>query len=225
MALWRLTTKGNLVRVKEGLYAAVPPEHVGSEYEFDRYLLFDRAMGRAGALAFHSALELHGAANSRFTTVFYLSVKRSKPFEFQSIYYRPVLASKIFGTTVHYLGDQPVNVTDKERTFLDCIRRPDLCGGVEEYLKSLEAFTLLDPLKLMDYLERFDERGLYNRAGFVLSHLKDSIRVPDHLLDHLRAKIGPNAIYLEPGKRSGGRLVKEWNLLVPRDLEELVRHV
>ncbi len=225
MALWRLSTKGNLVRVREGLYGAVPPEHVGSGYEFDRFLLFDRVMDRTGALAFHSALELHGAANSRFTTVYYLSAKRSRPFEFQGILYRPVLTSKVFGTTVHYLDDIPVNVTDRERTFLDCIRRPDLCGGVEEYLKSFEAFALMSPDKILEYLERFDEKGLYHKVGFVLSYLKDRVRVPEDLLVSLKARIGPHPCYLVPGKRTGGRLVKEWNVLVPRNLEEMVRFV
>jgi len=225
MALWRLSAKGNLVRVREGLYGAVPPERVGSEYEFDRYLLFDRIMDRTGALAFHSALELHGVANSRHTTLYYLSAKRSKPFEFQGILYRSVLTSEVFGTTLHYLGDIPVNVTDRERTFLDCIRRPDLCGGVEEYLKSLEMFSAMNPDKILEYLERFDEKALYHRAGFVLSILSDRIRVPDSLLVALRGKVGPDPCYLVPGKRSGGRLVKDWNVLVPRNIEELARFV
>lgn len=225
MALWRLSTKGNLVRVREGIYGAVPPEHVGSEYEFDRYLLFDKVMERTGALAFHSALELHGAANSRYTTVYYLSTKRSRRFEFQGILYRPVAASEMFGTTVHYLDDVPLNVTDRERTFLDCIRRPDLCGGVEEYLKSFESFSAMDPDKILEYLERYGEKTLYHKAGFVLHHLKDRVRVPEDLLISLRAKVGPNPCYLVPGKRVGGRLVKEWNVLVPRNLEEMVRFV
>ncbi|HSA35131.1 MAG TPA: hypothetical protein P5202_01080 [Methanomassiliicoccales archaeon] len=225
MALWRLTTKGYLVRVREGLYAAVPPEHAGSEYEFDRYLLADRAMDRTGALAFHSALELHGAVNSQFTTVYYLSAKKFKPFDFQDIFYRPVLASKLFGMTVHYVDDIPINVTDRERTFLDCIRRPDLCGGVEEYLKSMEAFALMDQQKILNYLERFDEKGLYHKAGFILSYLKDRIRVSEDLLESLRGKVGPNVTYLVPGRKAGGRLVKEWNVLVPGNIEEMVRFV
>ncbi len=225
MALWRLTANGYLVRVREGLYAAVPPQHVGSEFEFDRYLLFDKAMNRSGALAFHSALELHGVANSQFTTVYYMSPKRSKPFEFQDILYRPVLASKVFGITAVHRGDRTVNVTDRERTFLDCIRRPDLCGGVEEYFKSLESFALMDPHKILDYLERFDDRGLYQKAGLVLTCLRERVRVPEGLLRSLRAEVGPSAYYLVPGGRAGGRLVKEWNVLVPRTLEEMMRSV
>jgi predicted transcriptional regulator of viral defense system len=226
MAVWRLARRGRLVRVQEGLYAAVPPEHVGTGFEVDRYVLIDRAMGSNGALAFHSALELHGTAYSRFTTVYYLVGKIRRPFEFQDIAYRVVWSPGLFGTMTVQRDGIAVPVTDKERTFLDCIRRPDLCGGLEEYLKSAEGFTLLSPVRLMNYLERFGEHNLYQRAGFILSVLRQKIRVQDDLLEALRSRVGSTRCYLLPGgKGAGGRLVKEWNIYVPKNLPELMRFV
>ena len=226
MTLWRLAKQGALLRVRNGLYAAVPPEQKDSSYEVNRYLLFDRAMNSEGALAFHSALELHGAAQSRFNTVFYLTTEKKRPFDFQDITYRPVWTLEIFGRTTIRIDDLPLQVTNKERTFLDCIRRPDLCGGLEECLKSVEAFTLMSPVRLLDYLQRFDERSLYQRAGLILTYLRDRIKVDEELLETLRSKVGPSAYYLVPGKRlTGSRLVKEWNVLVPRNFEELMRFV
>lgn len=226
MTLWRLAKQGSLLRVRNGFYAAVPPERKDSSYEVNRYLLFDQAMNSAGALAFHSALELHGAAQSRFNTVFYLTTEKRRPFHFQDITYRPVWTLDIFGRTIIPIDDIPIQVTNKERTFLDCIRRPDLCGGLEEYLKSVEAFTLMSPVRLLDNLERFGERSLYQRAGLILTYLRDRIKIDEELLETLRSKVGPSAYYLVPGKRgTGSRLVKEWNVLVPRNFEELMRFV
>jgi predicted transcriptional regulator of viral defense system len=226
MALWRLAKKGSLLRVRDGLYAAVPPEYANSKFEIDRYVLFDRLMGSNGSIAYHSALEVHGVAYSRFTTVYYITTKKKPAFEFQDIRYRPVFAKELFGTTSHVLNDQTIQVTDKERTFLDCIRRPDLCGGLEEYLKSVEGFKLMRPVKLLDHLERFDEQSLNQRAGFILSLLSDRINVSDDLLEVLRNRVGKNIYYLVPGKRGTTcRLVKEWNLMVPRNLEEMVKYV
>jgi predicted transcriptional regulator of viral defense system len=226
MAVWRLARRGQLVRIREGLYAAVPLEFVGSEYEVDRYILVDRAMGSEGALAFHSALELFGTAHSRFTTVYYLAERSRRPFEFQGTEFRIVWSPGLFGTTTVRRDGIAVPVTDRERTFLDCIRRPDLCGGLEEYLKSVEGFALMSPVRLMDHLERFGERSLYQRAGFILSLMRDKIRVQDDLLDALRSRVGPTRCHLLPGgRRAGGRLVKEWNVYVPKNLEELMRFV
>lgn len=225
MALWRLNNRDNLVRVRGGLYAAIPPERTLDDYEINRFILADRLIKGSGAIAFHSALELHGAAYSSFSTIFYLSACQVRPLKFHDITYRSVLTSDSFGTTTIHIDDVLVRVTDKERTFLDCIRRPDLCGGVEEYLKSLDSFVMLDPEKLLRYLVRFDEKSLYHRAGVVLSLLKNSINVPDRLLDTMRSKIGPSPCYLVPNMKHGGKLVKEWNVFIPRNLTEMMRVV
>ncbi|WP_019177799.1 type IV toxin-antitoxin system AbiEi family antitoxin domain-containing protein [Methanomassiliicoccus luminyensis] len=224
MALWRLTKDGHLVRAKEGVYAAIPPEVSPDDYEINRYLLFDKVMNSSGAFAFHSALELHGAAYSAFSTVYYITVAKKPSFKFLEDVYRPVWVPTLFGITTARIDEFRIPVTDKERTFLDCLRRPDLSGGTEEYLKSVEAFTLMSSTKLLDYLRRFGEQSLYQRAGFVLSYLQSKIRVPDELLDVLRSHVGSNVYYLTP-KKTNGRLNKEWNIMVPRNLEELVRYV
>jgi predicted transcriptional regulator of viral defense system len=97
---------------------------------------------------------------------------------------------------------------------------------LEEYLKSVEAFALMSPVRLLDYLQRFGERSLYQRAGLILTYLRDRIKIDEELLETLRSKVGPGAYYLVPGKRgTGSRLVKEWNVLVPRNFEELMRFV
>jgi hypothetical protein len=64
---------------------------------------------------------------------------------------------------------------------------------------------------------------LYQKAGFVLSHLRNKVRVSDGLLESLKANVGPHPCYLVPGKKRNGRLVKEWNVLIPRNFEEMVR--
>jgi predicted transcriptional regulator of viral defense system len=226
MALWRLSCKGNLRRVRSGLYAAIPLEISGKEFEVNRYLMFDRAMGSKGALAFHSALELHGVAQSDFNTVYYLSTLRKSSFATENLTFRPVWAPRLFGVTTVHVDEIPVRVTDKERTFLDCVRRPNLCGGLEEFLKSAEGFTTMSPVKLMDYLERFDEQSLYQRTGFILTFLGTRIRTSDDLLEALRKRVGKNVYYLTPGrKKRRSRLNKEWNVMVPVNLEEMVKFV
>jgi predicted transcriptional regulator of viral defense system len=223
MILYRLSKKGQLLRVKAGLYAAIPVEmNDPSIFEINRYLLANRLCGPRGAIAFHSALEVHGVANSHFDTVYYLVDARPTPFQFQDIFYRPVGTGNVFGIMDTYVDGISVRVTDKERTFLDCLRRLDLCGGLEEFLKSIEGFTLMSGPKLLDYLERFREQSLYQRTGYVLMYLKDRIKVPGDLIAILRDRVGSNKYYLVPEKNhSGGRLVKEWNIFVPHNIEEM----
>lgn len=224
MAVWRMSHNNKLLRIKGGLYAGIPAEIDSSNFEINRYILADRLFGVDGCLAFHSALEVHGVGYSIFNTLYYLMMVRKSPFEIQGIRYQPVWTKELFGMTKIYIEDVQVNVTDRERTFLDCLRRLDLCGGVEEFFKSVEGFKLLDESRLMEYLGKFDEQSLYQRAGFAFSVLKGKIRVSDELLDELKCKVGKNHYYLVPGKTNReGKLVKEWNILIPKNFEEMIQ--
>ena len=224
--LVNLVRKGYLVRVMRGLYGAVPPEFAGTEHEIDRYLVASRAGRAAGALAFHTALELHGVANATLNEVYCLTIERIHPFTFQGIDYRFVNASDVFGTARIVRQGVTVTVTDRERTFLDCIRRPRLAGGLEEMVKSLGMFHTVNTVVIGEYVQRFGERSLVQRTGFILSLLQEDLRVPDEFLSGLRVGVGDKVYYLTPGMGRGvGRLDKEWNVIVPRNIREVVSGV
>jgi predicted transcriptional regulator of viral defense system len=54
---------GNIVRVRRGLYAVVPPGASAETYPVDPFLLASR-MTKDAVLAYHTALEFHGKAYS-----------------------------------------------------------------------------------------------------------------------------------------------------------------
>lgn len=221
-----LARKGYLIRVMRGLYGTVPPEFAGTDHEIDRYLVASRAGRDSGALGFHTALELHGVANATVNEVYCLSTERIHPFTFQGVDYRFVNASNVFGTTRVVRQGVSVTVTDRERTFLDCIRRPELAGGLDEMVRSLGTFHTIDTVVLGEYIPRFDERSLVQRTGFILSLLQEDLRVTDGFLAGLRAGVGRKVYYLTPNMGRGvGRLDKEWNVIVPRNIQEVITGV
>jgi len=225
-ALVGLARKGYLLRIHRGLYGAVPPEHAGTDYEIDRYIIAERAGESRGVIGFHSALELHGVANAALNAVYYISADRIGPFSFQDVAYRFVTMDASFGKATLVREGVDLTVTDRERTFLDCIRRPDLAGGLEEMLKSLGTFHTVDARILGDYLSRFGERSLNQRTGVICSLLKEELRIPAEFLAGLRTGIGRKVYYLAPGMaRGSGRLDRAWNVIVPRDIHEAMRGV
>ena len=224
--LWRLVQRGRLQRIRGGLYAAVPPESVGGAFEVDKYLLLSKAMRGKGALAFHSALELHGVAYSSFNEVYGMSEIWIPRLSFQGVRYRVVRTENLFGTATIFRDDVPLLVTDKERTFLDCVRRPDLSGGLEEIVKSYSGFRQLSPVLLLDYLARFDEDSLYQRAGYFLELLQREIKVPDDLILALQGHVSKVRYPLVAGSGKSG-LVRDvrWNVLFPSNISEVIRSV
>jgi predicted transcriptional regulator of viral defense system len=221
----RLSGKGYVMRVHRGYYAGVPPESVGMNYEVDRYILAHKVGNHGGALAYHTALELHGVAHSYFNTVYCLRPKSLRGFDFQGIEYRYIETKKLFGVFHLMREGIRIPVTDRERTFLDCIRRPDYCGGLEEVLKSLSTFHTIDVKAIDGYLGEFHEQSLMQKTGFVLTILKDELKVSEDYLDELRNRVREKIYYLAPRPKTGaGRLIGEWNLIVPRNLSEVTHY-
>lgn len=213
-----LRDKGYLMKIRKGLYAIVPPNLVGKGFNPDKYLVGSR-LKQDSFLSYHTALELHGLAQSAFSTVYITIGDRSGSFSYQGMEYRFTSTKHLFGKmSMNYQGQQ-VMVSDRERTVLDCIRRVRYAGGLEELVKSISNVPSFDFEKILDYLERFGERSLYHKTGFILESL--GARVPPEFLQALHSEVGKRVYYLDEEKRSV--LNRKWNLMVPRTFEELVK--
>lgn len=222
--LSRLVKKGYAIRAHRGYYVAVPPELLGFNYEVDRYILAYRVGKSEGVLSHHTALELHGVAQSYFNTVFISRASPLRTFEFQGIEYRFIRQSMDFGKSTIVRDGVKVELTDRERTILDCIRCPDYCGGIEELVKSISTFHTIDLDTMGKYIHQYNERSLAIKTGYLLSLLKEELRIPEKFLEKLRARKKEKIYYLSPQARNGeGRLIKEWNLIVPKTMEEVMR--
>jgi len=218
----RLHKKGYVERIRKGLYAIVPIQSVGKEYIPERILVADKII-EPYFLSHHTALEVHGVAQSYFNTVFVSSKKRFQSFEYKGTKFTCIVTKDFFGTGKKLYLHRKVCVSNPERTILDCIRRPDYAGGLEELIKSIASFPMLDYNRLYNYLLRFDEKSLFHRTGYLMNLLKDELRVPDRFLDRIRKKLGQRTYYLEMGKK--GVYVREWNVIAPKNIKEVMRFV
>jgi len=80
--------------------------------------------------------------------------------------------SRYFGLQEYAPRGYPVRVTTPERTLLDGLQRPELCGGGENALRAwVRARDLLDLDLLISYVDRLDIAILRQRTGFVLEEL------------------------------------------------------
>ncbi len=86
-------------------------------------------------------------------------------------------------------------VTERERSFVDCLMFPDYGGG-EELDKSLAMFPSFDFDAALEYLKLLHKPWLYSRLGFLLDRHADRLffrgKPRDKFLRHLPS--GVNAI-------------------------------
>lgn len=83
--------------------------------------------------------------------------------------------ARLFGVREYRPRGYPIRATTPERTLLDGLRDPDLCGGLENVLRAwTRAADTLDLDALVHHVERFDIDLLRQRTGYVLDELERS---------------------------------------------------
>lgn len=223
--LYRLIREGYVRPVKRRLYQVVPVEYRDKEPPFDKFLL-GRMLVSPYYFSHHSALEIHGVSNAELFNLVYVSSPRQfRGLSYRSVEYVWVRSTKLFGVEDVIWSDKVVHVSDRERTLLDCLQRVDLAGGFEEAYKSLVSFPSVNFDRLYRYLEMMSRKSLFYRLGFFLSveDVRSRWRVPDEFLEKVKRMVGEKTYYFAT-KKGRGRLVRDWNLVVPENVEALMSY-
>ena len=172
--LSQLVRRRWLVRLVPGKYLIVPLE-AGLEGipMADRYVIAREVLDSLPYYISHySAMELHQMTTQPVNTV-YVTVPRQRTSRtIAGVQYRFVYANprSFWGGEAIWATDQEqVQVSDLEKTLLDCAVRPELCGGLAELGKGLWLRKdELDESRLVAYLQRLDHKAVVKRIGFLL---------------------------------------------------------
>lgn len=219
-ALERLVRKGWLERIAKGKYLIVPleagPDRIWTEsaHVIAGALVSPSMVSNWSALAYWNLTE----QVPRVTYVQTTSRKEDRTPTVLGMRFRivRVKSPKFFGGHRYYSRGGPVLVTDREKTIVDCLDRPDLCGGVEEVARALVASDgdlVWD--RITDYLKRFGSGAVIKRLGFLAEHLRLT-HPPEpctllRWLELLTAGIGK----LDPSSpRKPHRIVTRWRIAV-----------
>ena len=212
--------QGNLLRIRRGLYAVVPPGGEVATCPVDPYLVAAKSSNDA-VLAYHTALEAHGKAHSVFERYFFQSNRSLRPTTFRGARFE----CAVFPKALRDAGQQnvatkmvdragvSVRVTSLERTLVDLLDRPDLGGGWEEIWRSLESVEYFDLDLVLKYVRLLGNRTTAAKVGYYLQQHAEALMVEDRHLAPLRELRPQQPHYLQRGK--SGKLVREWNLVVP----------
>jgi predicted transcriptional regulator of viral defense system len=225
----KLIRDGKVKKIKRGMYFGIPLDHVGEDFDVDRYILANKII-RGYALGYHTALELHGAAYSGFNNIFILIQKKNRfrPFKFQDVRYIPVINkyNDVHLISVSYKNKDLI-ITDIARTFVECLSRVDLCGGWEECLKSLANLRKVAASDVIDVLAMYQNKTLELKSGYVLELLTKKSPYYSHIknndLEPLRPTDDWIPVFIDRGVPS--KLKKDWGLYIPERFDELLRGI
>lgn len=217
--------KGHVIRVKRGLYATVPALFEPETVPIDPFAVASKLAPDA-VIAHHAALEMHGVAYSTHYVFTYLSEHVLPPFEFRGQTFVAVKPLKCmregkqqaFACQQMQRNGVTVTVTGLERTFVDVISKPDLGGGWEEILASFDMIAVMNIDLLIDYTLRLKNASIVSKVGYFLELYQARLGVTPVQLNRLLQHASKHKIYLERGTRAPGKLISQWNLVVPHNL-------
>ena len=216
---------GHLLKLRRGLYAAVPTGADPGDCPVDPYLLASRLAGDA-VLGYHTALELNGKAHSVFQEFHVLTGTAIRPFRFRGQRFRAVAFPRKLvradkersGVETRDRAGLDLEVTGIERTLVDLFDRPDLGGGVEEVWRSLGTVEFFDLEAVTEYALLLGNATTVAKVGFFLEAHRERLMVSDAHLARLRHRRPCQPHYFAKRNTGNARLVAGWNLVVPESV-------
>jgi predicted transcriptional regulator of viral defense system len=173
-----LRRKGWLERATWGEYLLIPPDQGPDALGDGNLLALASRIANPYYIGFSSAAAHYGLTTQHRNVIFVVTPARLREREVGESRVQIVnqSQSKFFGfEPVDVLGYK-VMISDREKTAIDCIDRPDLAGGVGEAATILAtASRRFDWTKAADYLGRIGSGALVRRFGWLVDHVQADI--------------------------------------------------
>lgn len=126
-----------------------------------------------GAIAYWSALNLHGLTEQFPNTVFIQTTKVKSQKDVFGVSYKfvKITQGKRCGIMVEGYGNHSYSMTDVEKTIVDCFDLPQHSGGYAELIQAF-AFTKISAEKMIKYCRAVNNQAVTKRIGYLAELLE-----------------------------------------------------
>lgn len=202
----RLTEKGWLDRLLPGRYLIIPlAAGENAVYTTHEYLIAAH-VAEPMYIGYYSALSHHGLTEQVPRTVYVVTPTRAQSRDIHGVPYRvtTITERKFFGYEPTSIEGTTVQVSDLEKTLVDCADHPEFCGGIRELATAMVAADEQGCSwpTVGEYLERLNNGAATKRIVYLADQLGidlparaalvDSFTSGYSLLDPTHPKTGPH---------------------------------
>jgi predicted transcriptional regulator of viral defense system len=219
-----MVKRGLLMRIRNGLFYIIPFDQDPETFMPDWHLLASPlTKSYEYYIGYYSALQLHQLITQPSLTEMIVTNHQIKP---AVVKVRDVTFQFIYHNQTHFFGKTEVWVdsfdkvvcSDLEKTFVDCLFKPEYGGGIVEIGKALyQAHPTIDFEKLFQYCKRFNSQAVIKRLGFLLELLK--IGAP--IIEKLQDLKSDSYILLDTEMAKDGRSLSRWSIRQNIDTETI----
>lgn len=222
-----LASNGWLKRIKGGLYLLIPLEAISpAQWTANDWLVATKVFSPC-YIGGWSAAHHWGLTDQLFNSTIVFSSRKVRAREIRisefSFILRTVSETRFFGLETIWQGQSKISVSDPSRTIVDILDTPSLGGGIRHCLEVLSDYfssKYLDEEKLLEYVEKFNNKAIVKRLGFLIEEGK--INVSANFLEKCQNIKGRRFVYLDPSLPHNGQKNKRWNLIINANINDFV---
>lgn len=213
--LSNMTKRGLLMRLKEGVYYIIPYEADSETFMPDWHLIPGHIVKDAEYyIGYYSALQIHGLITQPSLKEQIVVSKQVRPsvikikqVPFQFIYHNP---AHFFGSKKIWIDSfHKVLCSDLEKTFIDCLFKPDYAGGIVEIARAIYlSRNQIRYEKLLQYIKKFSSQAVIKRMGFLLELLE----IDDKAIEELQKLKSNSYVLLDTELPKTGKRSSRWNI-------------
>ena len=219
-----MTRRGLLMRVKRGLYYVIPYEQDAETFMPDWHLLAEYLVQKANHyIGYYSALQIHNLITQpslKEQIVVSQQIRPStikiKDVPFQFVYHNE---KHFFGTKKIWIDNfNKVVCSDLEKTFIDCLFKPDYAGGIVEIARAI--YISRDKIKynvLLDYAKKFNSQAVLKRLGFIL----EILQIETSIIEDLQKSKTNSVVLLDTELPKSGKIKTKWSIQQNIEIETI----
>ena len=212
-----------LARIKSGVYIIL---NIGEEEaQMSNWPILARELASPNEyfISHYGAMRLHGMTTHPLLHVYITIPKRQRTKKINNITYHFIYSKETYfwGACVYWASKQEkVMVSDIQKTILDGLARPELCGGLIEVIRGIWLKQKeIDWNKLLKYSKKFQTKSAIKRLGFIL----ESLNLGEDIVERLNKQISElnDYVLLDPHGDQRGKYLKRWKLKININPEEI----
>jgi predicted transcriptional regulator of viral defense system len=223
--LYQLERRGWVARIERGKFLVIPLEAgIGRTWSEEPYLVAS-ALVQPAVIAYWTAMR-HWNWTEQIPRVVYVQTTSRKKATGRTVFgvryqFVTVPQTKFYGQVKEWYKGQPVFISDKEKTLIDCADDVERAGTIEELAKAIRsAANEISWSKLSEYIDRFPNRSAMKRLGFLFERLVDNLPDEAHrVLQDCQSALSAGVVPLQPGGKATGKISTRWRIRMNTEIE------
>lgn len=211
-ALRRLIQSKIILRLERGKYCR---HNFSDEYVIGSFLV------KKGGIAYWTAISYHGLTEQIPNVVYVQTIQPKKNKTIFGVRYKFILVKKkkLIGHIVMGYGNRQFQITDIEKTIVDCFEIPKYGGGYNEIIKAFNNANL-SAQKMVKYCKAIDNIAVTKRLAYLCELLKKPKM--EYFIKYAQSIKNKKYNLFESGGQKTGKSIIRWRLILNMEEKEII---